>query len=505
MAILNSVFSWLMKKRIHQIDLFKKYPHEVQQDLLISLVNSAKDTEWGKKYGYHSIQTYKNFCEQVPVNDYESLKPYINRMRNGEQNILWNSEIKCFAQSSGTTGDKSKFIPVSEESLEDCHYKGGKDMLSVYFNNNPETNFFDGRGLAMGGSHQIMEVNNEDYYTGDLSAIIIQNLPFWAEFIRVPKKNIALMDNWELKIEEMAKTSIPHNVTNILGVPSWTLLLLKRILEISKKDNISEVWPNLEVFFHGGVNFAPYREQFLKLIPSEKMKYFETYTASEGFFGLQDQSDSNELLLMLDYGIFYEFLPIDQIDEENKKPLSLDQVELNTNYAILISTNAGLWRYMIGDTIEFMCLLPFRIRITGRTKSFINAFGEEVIVDNSETAIEEACLKCKSIVNEYTAAPIYFNENKNAAHEWIIEFEVPPLDMEKFIQILDQTLQSLNSDYEAKRFKNMILREPIVHQAPVGTFYNWLKKKGKLGGQYKVPRLSNNRQYIDELLKDLSN
>lgn len=505
MAILNSVFSWLMKKRIHQIDLFKKYPHEVQQDLLISLVNSAKDTEWGKKYGYHSIQTYKNFCEQVPVNDYESLKPYINRMRNGEQNILWNSEIKCFAQSSGTTGDKSKFIPVSEESLEDCHYKGGKDMLSVYFNNNPETNFFDGRGLAMGGSHQIMEVNNEDYYTGDLSAIIIQNLPFWAEFIRVPKKNIALMDNWELKIEEMAKTSIPHNVTNILGVPSWTLLLLKRILEISKKDNISEVWPNLEVFFYGGVNFAPYREQFLKLIPSEKMKYFETYTASEGFFGLQDQSDSNELLLMLDYGIFYEFLPIDQIDEENKKPLSLDQVELNTNYAILISTNAGLWRYMIGDTIEFMCLLPFRIRITGRTKSFINAFGEEVIVDNSETAIEEACLKCKSIVNEYTAAPIYFNENKNAAHEWIIEFEVPPLDMEKFIQILDQTLQSLNSDYEAKRFKNMILREPIVHQAPVGTFYNWLKKKGKLGGQYKVPRLSNNRQYIDELLKDLSN
>lgn len=505
MAILNSVFSWLMKKRIHQIDLFKKYPHEVQQDLLISLVNSAKDTEWGKKYGYHSIQTYKNFCEQVPVNDYESLKPYINRMRNGEQNILWNSEIKCFAQSSGTTGDKSKFIPVSEESLEDCHYKGGKDMLSVYFNNNPETNFFDGRGLAMGGSHQIMEVNNEDYYTGDLSAIIIQNLPFWAEFIRVPKKNIALMDNWELKIEEMAKTSIPHNVTNILGVPSWTLLLLKRILEISKKDNISEVWPNLEVFFHGGVNFAPYREQFLKLIPSEKMKYFETYTASEGFFGLQDQSDSNELLLMLDYGIFYEFLPIDQIDEENKNPLSLDQVELNTNYAILISTNAGLWRYMIGDTIEFMCLLPFRIRITGRTKSFINAFGEEVIVDNSETAIEEACLKCKSIVNEYTAAPIYFNENKNAAHEWIIEFEVPPLDMEKFIQILDQTLQSLNSDYEAKRFNNMILREPIVHQAPVGTFYNWLKKKGKLGGQYKVPRLSNNRQYIDELLKDLSN
>lgn len=505
MAILNSVFSWLMKKRIHQIDLFKKYPHEVQQDWLKLLVNSARDTEWGQKYGYRSIQTYKNFCEQVPVNDYESLKPYISRMRNGEQNILWNSEIKWFAKSSGTTSDKSKFIPVSEESLEDCHYKGGKDMLSIYFNNNPETNFFDGRGLAMGGSHQIMEVNNEEYYTGDLSAIIIQNLPFWAEFIRVPKKNVALMDNWELKIEEMAKTSIPHNLTNISGVPSWTLLLLKRILEISKKDNISEVWPNLEVFFHGGVNFAPYREQFLKLIPSEKMKYVETYNASEGFFGIQDQTDSNELLLMLDYGIFFEFLPINQIDEENKKPLSLDQVELGINYAILISTNAGLWRYMIGDTVEFTCLLPFRIRITGRTKSFINAFGEEVIIDNAETAIEKACLKCKSIVNEYTAAPIYFNENKNAAHEWIIEFEVIPSDMKKFIQTLDQTLQSLNSDYEAKRFNNMILREPIVHQAPTGTFYNWLKRKGKLGGQYKVPRLSNNRQYIDELLKDLNN
>ncbi len=505
MALLNSVFPWLMRKRIHQIDLFKKYPHEVQQEWLKSLVNSAKDTEWGRRYGYGSIQTYENFCEQVPVNDYESLKPYISRLRNGEQNILWNSEIKWFAQSAGTTSDKSKFIPVSEESLENCHYKGGKDMLSIYLNNNPDTNFFDGRGLAMGGSHRMMEVNNEEYYTGDLSAIIIQNLPFWAEFIRVPKKNVALMENWELKIEEMAKTSIPHNLTNLLGVPSWTLLLLKRILEISKKDTISEVWPNLEVFFHGGVNFTPYREQFLKLIPSEKMKYVETYTASEGFFGIQDNLDSNELLLMLDYGIFYEFLPINQIDEEYKKPLSLDQVELNTNYAILISTNAGLWRYIIGDTIEFTCLSPYRIRITGRTKSFINAFGEEIIIDNAETAIEEACLRSNAIVNEYTAAPIYFNDNNNAAHEWVVEFELTPTDIKKFTLTLDQTLQSLNSDYEAKRFNNMILREPIVHQAPVGTFYNWMKKRGKLGGQNKVPRLSNNRQYIDELLNDLNN
>lgn len=504
MALLNSVLSWLIKKRIHQIDLFKKYPHEVQEEWLKKLITSAKDTEWGLKYDYKSLKTYKEFAERVPVNDYDSLKPYIERLRKGEQNLLWPSEIRWFAQSSGTTNDKSKFIPVSEESLDDCHYKGGKDMLSIYLNNNPDSDFFSGRGLALTGSHRIKEVNNEDYITGDLSAIIVQNLPFWAEFIRVPKKNVALMDNWELKIEEMARSSIPHRLTNLLGVPSWTLLLLKRILEISGKENISEVWPDLEVFFHGGVNFAPYRKQFKKLIPSTKMKFVETYNASEGFFGIQDQPDSNELLLMLDYGIFYEFLPMDQVDKSDKKPLPLDQVELKTNYAMLISTNAGLWRYMIGDTIEFTNLSPYRIRITGRTKSFINAVGEEVIIDNAETALAEACLSNQAIISEYTAAPIYFNEDKTAAHEWLIEFEIPPKNIDDFSSSLDHALQSLNSDYEAKRFNDMVLSKPILRVAPKGTFYKWLKKRGKLGGQNKVLRLSNDRKYIDELLADLN-
>ena len=504
MALLNSVFSWIIKKRIHQIDLFKKYPHEVQEEWLKKLIQSAKDTEWGKKYDYNSLKTYQDFSSRVPVNDYESLKPYIERLRKGEQNLLWPSEIRWFAQSSGTTNDKSKFIPVSEESLEDCHYKGGKDMLSIYFNNNPESNFFDGRGLALSGSHRIKEVNNEEYYTGDLSAIIVQNLPFWAEFMRIPSRSVALMDNWELKIEELAKASIEHNLTNISGVPSWTLLLLKRILEISGKSNISEVWPDLEVFFHGGVNFAPYRKQFLKLIPSSKMNFVETYNASEGFFGIQDKLDSNELLLMLDYGIFYEFLPVGQLGIAEKKPLPLNQVELHSNYAMLITTNAGLWRYMIGDTIEFTSLYPYKIRITGRTKSFINAVGEEVIIDNAETALAEACLSNQAIINEYTAAPIYFNDNKSAAHEWMIEFEIPPKNIEDFTNSLDRALQSLNSDYEAKRFNDMVLGKPILRVVPKGTFYKWLKKKGKLGGQNKVPRLSNDRKYLDELLEDLN-
>ncbi len=442
--------------------------------------------------------------ERVPVNDYDSLKPYIQRLMDGEQNLLWPSEIRWFAQSSGTTSDKSKFIPVSEESLEDCHYRGGKDMLSIYFNNNPDTNFFNGRGLAMGGTHRIREVNNEEYYTGDLSAIIIQNLPFWAEFMRIPKRSVALMDNWEVKIEEMAKASIQHNLTSLSGVPSWTLLLLKKILEISGKENISEVWPELEVFFHGGVNFAPYRKQFLKLIPSSKMNFFETYNASEGFFGIQDEKDSKGLLLMLDYGIYYEFLPVDQVNSDDKKPLTLEQVKLNTNYALLITTNAGLWRYMIGDTIEFTSLSPYRIRITGRTKSFINAVGEEIIIDNAETALEEACLENQSVISEYTAAPIYFQNDKKAAHEWIIEFEVPPKNLSDFTNSLDKALQSLNSDYEAKRFNDMVLEMPIIRQAPKGTFYKWLKERGKLGGQNKVPRLSNDRIYINELLQHLN-
>lgn len=505
MAIINSVLLWLMKKRNHQIELFKKYPLEVQEEWLKKLLDAAKDTEWGKKFDYKSISSVNLYKEYVPVNDYETLKPYINRLRNGEQKLLWNTEIRWFAKSSGTTADKSKFIPVSQEALEECHYKGGKDMLSIYCNNQPKTRLFDGKGLAMGGSHRINEINNDSYYDGDLSAIIMQNLPFWAEFIRVPSLKIALMDEWESKIERIAELTINHDVTSISGVPSWTLLLLKRVLQITGKPDITSVWPNLEVFFHGGVSFTPYRRQFRDIIPSDQMNYMETYNASEGFFGIQDTTVDDELLLMLDYGIFYEFMPLDQLDKEHPQTLQLDEVELNTNYAIVISTNAGLWRYVIGDTIMFTSLFPFRIKITGRTKNFINAFGEELIIDNAEKAIAIACQKSKALVSEYTAAPVYSGSANTGTHEWLIEFESPPKNLEFFAETLDNALKSLNSDYEAKRYHDMILGKPVVRAIPRNTFYNWLKSKNKLGGQHKVPRLSNNRKYIDEIEQILNN
>ena len=501
MALINSVISWLMKKRFHQIGLFMKYPNEVQEEWFKKLIFQAKNTEWGKKFDYASINSVEEFKKRVPVNSYESLKPYIDRMRKGEQNILWSSEVKWFAKSSGTTAGKSKYIPVSIESLEECHYKVGKDMLSIYCNNYPDTYIFDGRGLAMGGSHKITEINNENYYDGDLSAIIVQNLPYWAEFIRVPKRSVALMDEWESKIEKMATSTISHNVTNILGVPSWTLLLLRRILEITGKNNILEVWPNLEAFFHGGVNFSPYRKQFEELIPSEQMHYMETYSASEGFFGLQDQIGSDDLLLMLDYGVYYEFMPMDQLESENPATLSLNEVELNTNYALVISTNGGLWRYNIGDTLKFTCLNPYRIKITGRTVNFINAVGEEIIIDNAEKALATACRKCNAIISDYTAAPVFFKKGENAAHEWLIEFEQEPGSIDYFCETFDNALKSLNSDYEAKRYHNMVLRQPIIRVLPKDTFYNWLKSKNKLGGQHKVPRLSNDRKYVDEILQ----
>ena len=499
MPILNSFVSWLMKKRIHQIDLFMKYPNEVQNEWFRKLIYAAKDTEWGIKYDYKSISKPEIFKERIPVQDYESLKPYIDRLRKGEQNVLWYSDVKWFAKSSGTTNDKSKFIPVTQEALEECHFKGGKDLLSIYCNNYPNTQIFAGKGLGLGGSHQISDFNNESYY-GDLSAIIIQNLPFWAEFIRVPTLAIALMDEWEEKIDQMARSTKNFNVTNISGVPSWTLVLLKYIMEISGKNNILEIWPNLEVFIHGGVNFCPYREQFKKIIPSSKMNYLETYNASEGFFGIQDQINSNEMLLMLDYGVFYEFMPMSEVNKEFPKTLTLDEVKLNENYALIISTNAGLWRYMIGDTIKFTSINPYRIQITGRTKSFINAFGEELMVDNTEKALLISCEKTGAIVKEYTVAPIYLGTENKGAHEWVIEFEVQPANIEYFDEILDNALKSVNSDYEAKRYKDLVLNKPIIRNVPKDTFYKWLKSKGKLGGQHKVPRLSNDRKYVEEIL-----
>ena len=498
MAILNSIMSWVMKQRVHQIELFMKYPHEVQNEWFRKLISSAKETEYGKKYDFNGINRVREFKERVPIQNYDSLKPYIDRVRRGEQNILWNTPIKWFAKSSGTTADKSKFIPVSEESLEECHFKGGKDMLSMYFNNNPESQLFTGKSLTIGGSHQINQLNT-DSFQGDLSAIIMQNLPFWAQFVTTPNLSIALMDEWESKIEMIARATINENVTSIAGVPSWTLLLIKHILAKANKNNLLEVWPNLELYFHGGVNFTPYREQFKELIPTNKMNYFETYNASEGFFGLQDQSNSDEMLLMLDYGVYYEFLPMEELNTARPKTLSLDEVKIDVNYAIVISTNAGLWRYKIGDTIKFTSLSPYRIRVSGRTRHFINAFGEELIIENAENALAIACERTNAVIKEYTAAPVFFSADKNGAHEWLIEFEKQPEDLEHFIDIFDNALKSINSDYEAKRYHNMLLKAPIVKAVPRDTFYNWLKSKNKLGGQHKVPRLCNDRKYMNEI------
>lgn len=500
MPIVNSIFTWYMKKRIHQIELFMKYPLDVQEEWLQTLVSSAENTEWGKRYDYRSIITAKQFKARVPIQNYDTLKPFIERMLKGEQNVLWPSAIKWFAKSSGTTSDRSKFIPVSEEALEECHFKGGKDMISIYCNNRPNANLFTGKSLVLGGSHQVNELCNDIRY-GDLSAVLIKNLPIWAEYYRTPNISIALMDDYERKMDCMAKATIHENVTTISGVPTWTIVLAKHILALTGKKNLLEVWPNLELYFHGAVNFTPYRQQFKELIPSSDMYYLETYNASEGFFGIQDLSDSEELLLMLDYGIYYEFLPIENLEDDNPATLSLDEVQLYKNYAIIISTNAGLWRYMIGDTVQFTSLSPYRIKITGRTKHFINAFGEELIIDNAENGLTRACLETGAKIRDYTACPIYFKDNQAGGHEWVIEFEQQPDDIEKFITVLDDTLKKVNSDYDAKRFKDMALCRPTVHISPQNTFYNWLKNKGKLGGQHKVPRLANNREYMDDILK----
>jgi hypothetical protein len=498
MAIVNSILSWIMKQRITQIEHFMKNPVEVQEKWRKKLLETAADTEIGEKYAFSGIKTREQFSSCVPLMDYESLKPYIKKQMNGSQKVLWPTPVKWYAKSSGTTSDKSKYIPVSEESLEDCHFKGGKDLISIYCNNHPYTKVFDGKILSMGGSHQVNSIADHSY-TGDLSAILIQNLPFWIQMFRTPEKSIALMDNWEEKIDKMAVSTMHEDVTNISGVPSWALVLLKRILELTNKKNILEVWPNFELLVHGGVSFLPYREQFKTLLPGSQVNYIETYNASEGFFGIQDRTNADDMLLMLDYGVYYEFIPLEEIEKENPETLTLEKVKTGVNYAIVISTNGGLWRYKIGDTITFTSLFPFRIKVSGRTKHFINAFGEEVIIDNAEKALDEACKATGAVISEYTASPVYLTSKSNGAHEWLIEFAREPEDMDQFIDILDKSLMAINSDYEAKRSTGMVLGRPIVESLPDGTFYRWLRSKGKLGGQNKVPRLCNSRQYADEI------
>jgi len=497
--IFNSILSWYLKKRYHQIELFKKYPNDVQHELLNNHVDMASNTEFGKLYDFKSLKNYNDFKNRIPLSRYEDISPMIERIRRGEQNIFWPTPIKWFAKSSGTTNAKSKFIPVSNEALEDCHYKAGKDTLAIYVNNNPETEVFSGKMLRLGGSRSTYEKN--DSYFGDLSAILIDNLPFWAEFGSTPSSKVSLMSGWEEKLNAIVNETIDENVRSLAGVPSWMLVLLNEIIEKSGKNNLLDVWPNLELYLHGGVSFSPYKELYKKLIPKSDFKYFETYNASEGFFAIQDKNYSNEMLLMLDYGIFYEFIPMEEYENENPTILNIDDVELYKNYAIVITTNAGLWRYIIGDTVKFTSLSPFRIKISGRTKHFINAFGEELIIENADSALNFACSKTGARISEYTAGPVYMQKKQSGAHEWIIEFEKNPGNINSFTHYLDESLKGLNSDYEAKRFNNLTLAIPKVNIARKGLFYDWLKAKGKLGGQNKIPRLANNREYLDVLLK----
>jgi len=500
MPLITSIVNWLNFKRVTQIELFRKYPEQIQKECFIQLIDRAVDTEWGKMHGYKKIKSITDFQEKTPISQYEDLKPFIDRIRKGEQNILWPEEIKWFAKSSGTTGDKSKFIPVSKETMEKCHFRGGKDVLALYSNNYPESKIFNGKGLTLGGSHKIDNFNNQSYY-GDLSAILIENMPFWTDFIRTPSQEIALLDKWEEKLEKITKETINENVTSIAGVPSWNLVMIKYILDYTNKKNLQEVWPNLELFMHGGVSFKPYIEQFKKLIPSEDMNYLETYNASEGFFAIQDDPDKDDMLLMLDYGIFYEFILPEDLQNNNPKTLTIDQVETGKNYAMVITTNSGLWRYLIGDTVIFTSTYPHKIKISGRTKHFINVFGEEVIVDNAEKALNIACEKTHAQVSDYTVGPIFMSDNSKGRHEWIVEFAIQPTNLKEFTYFLDDALMQINSDYEAKRYKNLNLDLPIVRSVEQGTFYKWMEKRGKLGGQNKVPRLFNTRKYLDDLMQ----
>lgn len=499
MRLLSPAISRLARMRMWRIEGWKQNPVAAQREVLQDLVTSAQYTEFGRKYQFSSLYNIRSFKKAIPIHEYDDLKPYILRLMEGEQNLLWNTPINWFAKSSGTTSDKSKFIPVSNESLEDGHYRAAKDVLTMYYNYNPFSDLLTGKGLVIGGSHTVNRLNDETHY-GDLSAVLLQNTPFWGSWIRTPELSIALMDEWESKIEKLAQHTIHENVTSISGVPTWTLVLLRRILEITGKSSIAEVWPDLELYLHGGVSFVPYREHFEKLM-GKQMNFLEMYNASEGFFAAQDSPDSDGMLLFTDHGIFMEFMPLEEYGKPEPLTIGLQDVELGRHYALVISTNGGLWRYCVGDTIQFTSLQPFRIKVSGRVKHFINAFGEELMVENADRAIAIACEQTGSVVNDYSAAPIHFGDHSNGGHEWLIEFEQKPERLDHFTYELDLALKSLNSDYEAKRHKDIALRMPIIHALQKGAFAKWLKQKGKLGGQHKIPRLSNERTYIEEILQ----
>lgn len=500
MDILTQTISLLFRRRQKEVERYAQETDAIQRRQLHALLTAARRTEWGEKYAYKSIRTYEDFRERVPVQTYDEIKPYVMRMINGERNILWPSVVRWYAKSSGTTNDKSKFLPVTPEILKGCHYKGGFDCVALYLRNTPDSRFFSKKGLILGGSHSPSPLNARSH-CGDLSAVLLQNLNPLVNLIRVPEKRIILMDEWESKIRAIVESTWNRDVNSLSGVPSWMLVLIKAVLKKAGKESLTEVWPNLEVFFHGGISFEPYRDQYKALIPSDRMQYVETYNASEGFFGIQDDPNDSSLLMMLDYGIFYEFIPMSEVGSPHPTVLPLEAVETGKNYALVITTSGGLWRYLIGDTVRFTSLSPYKFVISGRTKHFINAFGEELMVDNADKAIAMTCRETGAKVKEYTAAPLFMLDKAKGRHQWFIEFDQMPPSLDAFADLLDRCLQKLNSDYEAKRYKEISLQPLEIIPAREGAFYDWLKTKGKLGGQHKIPRLSNDRRHIEELLE----
>ncbi len=498
MKLFSPAISRLARLRYARIEQWVNQPVATQREVLQDLVTHGQYTEFGRQYGLNKLFSVKDFKKTIPIHEYDELKPYIDKLMQGEPNLLWNTPVNWFAKSSGTTSDKSKFIPITQESLNDCHYQASKDVLTMYYNFNPDSDLLTGKGLVVGGSHQI-SLLNEDIQYGDLSAVLLQNAPLWSGWIRTPELSIALLDEWEEKLEQLALSTINEDVTSISGVPTWTILLIKRILQITKKQTLKEVWPNLELYIHGGVSFVPYRAQFQQLV-GEGVHYMEIYNASEGFFAAQDSPTADGMLLLLQHGIFYEFMPVEEYGSSKPKTVGLQEVVIGKHYALVISTNGGLWRYLVGDTVQFTSLYPFRIKVSGRLKHYMNAFGEEVMVDNTDKAIEQACLKTGAVVNDYTAAPVYISNESNGCHQWLIEFNTPPTDLQAFAYELDDALKSVNSDYEAKRHKDIALRMPIINILPKNSFNKWLYSKGKLGGQHKIPRLSNDRTFLEEML-----
>jgi GH3 auxin-responsive promoter len=496
---LNSIMRYVLNKRMRRIHYFSAHPKEVQSAILSQFVNAAQDTEWGRMHDFKHIKNPQDFAKNIPIQDYESLKPFINRMMHGERDVLWNGQVKWYSKSSGTTNDKSKLIPVTIGNLKTCHLKGGWDTSALIYNARPDTQGFSGKMLVMGGTYESFAPYPQTQF-GDVSAIMIRHLPSVGSYIYAPSLDIAIMPNFDEKIERMAHALIKEDMRSIGGVPTWTVVLLQRILEITGKNNILEVWPNLQVYIHGGVSFMPYRETFKQLIPKDDFTYWETYNASEGYFATQSDYGADDMLLLLNNGIYYEFLPESEWFSTNPTAIPLSEVEVGKHYAPVITTNSGLWRYVVGDTVLFTSVKPYKIKVSGRTKQFVNAFGEEVMVANTDKALAETCATMGVQVSEYTVAPVYFNGKNKGGHEWIIEFEREPPDMETFKNTLDTNLQKINSDYEAKRFKNMAMERLSLNPVPRGTFHQWMKTKGRYGGQSKVPRLANNRQYVDEIL-----